>query len=178
MNVWLFSVGSALFEMWPWGMQNSNSILNLVLIGFHHRKGSVVSSLLHKQVWFHKVELVYPSLSCDGSDPTHLPHPWRHLPALAIADGAHNYTKGWSQTLLVNLFRLHIFQLTFNREEGCCCLWNCLLPPGRLGCKFSCFLMTDCIILQYFVKEYIPPCGYNWCHYPAADILVYSNVMN
>ncbi|RTG83879.1 uncharacterized protein DC041_0013134 [Schistosoma bovis] len=74
-------------------MQNSNSILNLVLIGFHHRKGSVVSSLLHKQVRFHKVELVYPSLSCDGSDPTHLPHPWRHLPALAIADGAHNYTK-------------------------------------------------------------------------------------
>ncbi|CAH8481942.1 unnamed protein product [Schistosoma guineensis] len=61
-------------------MQNPNSILNLVLIGFHHRKGSVV-------------ELVYPSLSCDGSDPTHLPHPWRHLPALAIADGAHNYTK-------------------------------------------------------------------------------------
>ncbi|VDO97602.1 unnamed protein product [Schistosoma mattheei] len=61
-------------------MQNPNSILNLVLIGFHHRKGSVV-------------ELVYPSLSCDSSDPTHLPYPWRHLPALAIADGAHNYTK-------------------------------------------------------------------------------------
>ncbi|VDO99843.1 unnamed protein product [Schistosoma margrebowiei] len=50
------------------------------MIGFHHRKGSVV-------------ELVYPSLSCDSSDHTHLPHPWRHLPALAIADGAHNYTK-------------------------------------------------------------------------------------
>ncbi|CAI2725470.1 unnamed protein product [Schistosoma spindalis] len=61
-------------------MQSSNSILHLVLIGFHHRKGSVV-------------ELVYPSLSHDSSDPTHLPHPWRHLPALAIADGAHNYTK-------------------------------------------------------------------------------------
>ncbi|CAH8465909.1 unnamed protein product [Schistosoma turkestanicum] len=61
-------------------MQNSHSILNLILIGFHHRKGSVV-------------ELVYPSLTNNGSDPTHLPHQWRHLPALAIADGAHNYTK-------------------------------------------------------------------------------------
>ncbi|CAH8436852.1 unnamed protein product [Schistosoma rodhaini] len=61
-------------------MQGSNSILNLILIGFHHRKGSVV-------------ELVYPSLSYDSSDPTHLPHQWSHLPALAIADGAHNYTK-------------------------------------------------------------------------------------
>ncbi|CAH8489850.1 unnamed protein product [Schistosoma rodhaini] len=61
-------------------MQGSNSILSLILIGFHHRKGSVV-------------ELVYPSLSYDSSDPTHLPHQWSHLPALAIADEAHNYTK-------------------------------------------------------------------------------------
>ncbi|KAH8850145.1 Late secretory pathway protein AVL9 like [Schistosoma japonicum] len=62
------------------GMQNSKSILNLILIGFHHRKGSVV-------------ELVYPSLPVDTTDTCQLPHPWRHLPSLAIADGAHNYTK-------------------------------------------------------------------------------------
>nr|CAH8826040.1 unnamed protein product [Trichobilharzia regenti] len=62
-------------------MQNSNGVLNIILIGFHHRKGSVV-------------ELVYPSLYDKEQSEVHqLPRPWRHLPSLAIADGAHNYVR-------------------------------------------------------------------------------------
>ncbi|CAH8468393.1 unnamed protein product [Heterobilharzia americana] len=61
-------------------MQNSSSVLHLILVGFHHRKGSV--------------ELIYPPIANETfQEKSQLPHSWRHLPSLAIADGAHNYAK-------------------------------------------------------------------------------------
>ncbi|XP_015915620.1 late secretory pathway protein AVL9 homolog isoform X2 [Parasteatoda tepidariorum] len=54
-------------------------IINVFVVGFHHKKGCVV-------------EYSYPPLfegeNVKGSD---LPEPWKHLPTLALPDGAHNY---------------------------------------------------------------------------------------
>ena len=71
------------------------AILHIVVVGFHHQKGSTV-------------EFSYPPIASDAhtrprsrseSDSDHvtrsltssLPHEWRHLPHLALPDGCHNY---------------------------------------------------------------------------------------
>ena len=71
------------------------AILHIVVVGFHHQKGSTV-------------EFSYPPFASDArlrsrseSDSNHvtrsltstssLPHEWRHLPHLALPDGCHNY---------------------------------------------------------------------------------------
>ncbi|TGZ57591.1 hypothetical protein CRM22_009911 [Opisthorchis felineus] len=67
-------------------MPNSDCILHLVTVGFHHRHGAVV-------------ELAYPPLACGSDDhvterpPHSLPDKWKHLASLALPDGAHNYLK-------------------------------------------------------------------------------------
>ncbi|KAG5453717.1 late secretory pathway protein avl9 [Clonorchis sinensis] len=67
-------------------MPNSNCILHLVTVGFHHRHGAVV-------------ELAYPPLARGSDDhvterpPHSLPDKWKHLASLALPDGAHNYLK-------------------------------------------------------------------------------------
>ncbi|XP_063378225.1 late secretory pathway protein AVL9 homolog isoform X1 [Cydia fagiglandana] len=51
-------------------------VLNIIVVGFHHKKGC-------------QVEHCYPELV--PGRPNELPSAWRHLPALALPDGSHNY---------------------------------------------------------------------------------------
>ncbi|CAH0406435.1 unnamed protein product [Chilo suppressalis] len=60
-------------------------VLNIIVVGFHHKKGC-------------QVEHCYPELVVGR--PTELPSAWRHLPALALPDGSHNYL---SDTIYFNL---------------------------------------------------------------------------
>ncbi|XP_059057068.1 late secretory pathway protein AVL9 homolog [Achroia grisella] len=60
-------------------------VLNIIVVGFHHKKGC-------------QVEHCYPELV--PGRPTELPAAWRHLPALALPDGSHNYL---SDTIFFNL---------------------------------------------------------------------------
>ncbi|KFM60067.1 Late secretory pathway protein AVL9-like protein, partial [Stegodyphus mimosarum] len=54
-------------------------IIHVFVIGFHHKKGCVV-------------EYSYPPLfDGDNGKGSDLPEPWKHLPTLALPDGAHNY---------------------------------------------------------------------------------------
>ena len=62
--------------------QRGPAILHIMVIGFHHQKGSTV-------------EFAYPPLN-EGDHVTQsltatLPPEWRHLPHLALPDGSHNY---------------------------------------------------------------------------------------
>ena len=63
---------------------HENSVLYIMVIGFHHQKGSTV-------------EFTYPPLVREGTDhvtqslTSTLPSEWRHLPHLALPDGSHNY---------------------------------------------------------------------------------------
>ncbi|KAJ7369780.1 late secretory pathway protein avl9 [Desmophyllum pertusum] len=52
-------------------------ILHIVVVGFHHQRGS-------------EVEFSFPPLLKHGNSPTTLPSEWRFLPFLALPDGAHN----------------------------------------------------------------------------------------
>ena len=56
-----------------------NPVLHVLVIGFHHRKGC-------------QVEYSWPPLieenDCRSAN---LPAQWKHLPSLALPDGAHNY---------------------------------------------------------------------------------------
>ncbi|XP_054707276.1 LOW QUALITY PROTEIN: late secretory pathway protein AVL9 homolog [Uloborus diversus] len=54
-------------------------IIHVFVVGFHHKKGCVV-------------EYSYPPVfEEDNIKGTDLPEPWKHLPTLALPDGAHNY---------------------------------------------------------------------------------------
>lgn len=54
-------------------------ILHVLVIGFHHKKGC-------------QVEYAYPPTGKDENlSSTELPEQWKHLPSLALPDGAHNY---------------------------------------------------------------------------------------
>ncbi|CAL1263801.1 unnamed protein product [Larinioides sclopetarius] len=56
-------------------------IIHVFVIGFHHKKGCVV-------------EYSYPPLfEGENIKSSDLPEPWKHLPTLALPDGAHNYEK-------------------------------------------------------------------------------------
>ncbi|XP_064613767.1 late secretory pathway protein AVL9 homolog [Liolophura sinensis] len=56
-------------------------VLHVVVVGFHHKKGC-------------QVEYSYPPLIPGGAVDSHdTPDEWRHLPSLALPDGAHNYIK-------------------------------------------------------------------------------------
>ncbi|KAL5007422.1 hypothetical protein ScPMuIL_016228 [Solemya velum] len=56
-------------------------VLHVVVIGFHHKKGC-------------QVEYSYPPLIPGNPLNSHeIPSEWKHLPSLALPDGAHNYTK-------------------------------------------------------------------------------------
>ncbi|XP_045168814.2 late secretory pathway protein AVL9 homolog [Mercenaria mercenaria] len=57
----------------------SKPVLHVVVIGFHHKKGC-------------QVEYSYPPLK-DGGEvhSNECPPEWKHLPSLAVPDGAHNY---------------------------------------------------------------------------------------
>ncbi|GBP85348.1 Late secretory pathway protein AVL9 homolog [Eumeta japonica] len=54
----------------------NDPVLNIIVVGFHHKKGC-------------QVEHCYPELI--AGKPTELPPAWRYLPALALPDGSHNY---------------------------------------------------------------------------------------
>lgn len=54
----------------------SDPVLHIIVVGFHHKKGC-------------QVEYCYPELV--PGRPSELPPAWRHLPALALPDGSHNY---------------------------------------------------------------------------------------
>ncbi|XP_014677682.1 PREDICTED: late secretory pathway protein AVL9 homolog [Priapulus caudatus] len=59
--------------------ENRNPILHVVVVGFHHKRGC-------------QVEYAYPPFfEGDAVDSHELPDEWRHLPSLAIPDGAHNF---------------------------------------------------------------------------------------
>ncbi|KAG1694133.1 Late secretory pathway protein AVL9 [Nymphon striatum] len=60
---------------------NDGPILHVVVVGFHHKKGC-------------QVEYSYPPL-IDGEpvNSQEIPDEWKHLPSLALPDGAHNYEK-------------------------------------------------------------------------------------
>ncbi|KPI91556.1 Late secretory pathway protein AVL9-like [Papilio xuthus] len=63
----------------------NDPVLNIIVVGFHHKRGC-------------QVEHCYPELI--PGKPCELPVPWRHLPALALPDGSHNYL---SDTIFFNL---------------------------------------------------------------------------
>ncbi|CAH2251059.1 late secretory pathway protein AVL9 homolog [Pararge aegeria] len=54
----------------------NDPVLNIIVVGFHHKKGC-------------QVEHCYPELI--PGRPSELPAAWRYLPALALPDGSHNY---------------------------------------------------------------------------------------
>ncbi|KAL4705765.1 hypothetical protein ACJJTC_006546 [Scirpophaga incertulas] len=54
----------------------SDPVISIIVVGFHHKKGC-------------QVEHCYPELV--AGRPMELPTAWRHLPALALPDGSHNY---------------------------------------------------------------------------------------
>ena len=56
-----------------------NPVLHVLVIGFHHRKGC--------QVEYSWPPLI-PENDCRSAN---LPAQWKHLPSLALPDGAHNY---------------------------------------------------------------------------------------
>ncbi|XP_077555079.1 late secretory pathway protein AVL9 homolog isoform X2 [Haemaphysalis longicornis] len=67
---------------------NETPILHVVVVGFHHIKG-------------YQLEYAYPPIVGGGGgggggetgaqESQDLPEPWKHLPSLALPDGAHNY---------------------------------------------------------------------------------------
>lgn len=66
---------------------NETPILHVVVVGFHHIKG-------------YQLEYAYPPIKVGGGggggeagaqENLDLPEPWKHLPSLALPDGAHNY---------------------------------------------------------------------------------------
>ena len=60
-------------------IESVNPVLHVLVIGFHHRKGC-------------QVEYSWPSLIPEnGCRSSNLPSQWKHLPTLALPDGAHNY---------------------------------------------------------------------------------------
>lgn len=57
----------------------NDPIIHILVIGFHHKKGSII-------------EYCYPELPINETDGNYiLPNNWKHLPSLALPDGAHNY---------------------------------------------------------------------------------------
>ncbi|CAG0922280.1 unnamed protein product [Notodromas monacha] len=58
-------------------LENNRVIQHVLVVGFHHKKGAVV-------------EYAFPPLS-KNSDIIEVPELWRHMPSLAIPDGAHNF---------------------------------------------------------------------------------------
>ena len=61
------------------GVDNANPVLHVLVIGFHHKKGC-------------QVEYSWPPLIPEsGSKSSNLPAQWKHLPSLALPDGAHNF---------------------------------------------------------------------------------------
>ena len=60
-------------------VNNANPVLHVLVIGFHHKKGC-------------QVEYSWPPLIPEGgSKSSNLPAQWKHLPSLALPDGAHNF---------------------------------------------------------------------------------------
>lgn len=61
---------------------NEAPILHVVVVGFHHIKG-------------YQLEYAYPPIlgrgETEAQENQDLPEPWKHLPSLALPDGAHNY---------------------------------------------------------------------------------------
>lgn len=61
---------------------NDAPILHVVVVGFHHIKG-------------YQLEYAYPPIlgkgETEAQENQDLPEPWKHLPSLALPDGAHNY---------------------------------------------------------------------------------------
>ncbi|CAL1530920.1 unnamed protein product [Lymnaea stagnalis] len=56
-------------------------VLHVLVIGFHHKKGC-------------QVEFSYPPLIEGNSVESHeIPEEWKHIPSLALPDGAHNFVK-------------------------------------------------------------------------------------
>ncbi|XP_059165254.1 late secretory pathway protein AVL9 homolog [Physella acuta] len=56
-------------------------VLHVMVIGFHHKKGC-------------QVEFSYPPLIEGNSVESHeIPEEWKHIPSLALPDGAHNFVK-------------------------------------------------------------------------------------
>jgi hypothetical protein len=58
----------------------SSAVLHVLVIGFHHKKGC-------------QLEYSHPPLMPDGdAHSSELPSQWKHLPALALPDGSHNFS--------------------------------------------------------------------------------------
>ncbi|KAL5275565.1 AVL9 family protein [Megaselia abdita] len=55
-------------------------VLNILVIGFHHKKGSIV-------------EFSYPPLIQGSEGKNECPSGWKYLPTLALPDGAHNFSE-------------------------------------------------------------------------------------
>lgn len=56
-------------------------VLHVIVVGFHHKKGC-------------QVEYSYPPVIAGNAVNSHeLPEEWKHLPSLALPDGAHNFEK-------------------------------------------------------------------------------------
>ncbi|XP_067934645.1 late secretory pathway protein AVL9 homolog isoform X2 [Watersipora subatra] len=69
---------------------HEKSLLHIIVVGFHHKKGC-------------QVEFAYPPLvEGTGEESGEVPLAWKYLPTLALPDGAHNYSKDTVYFLLKN----------------------------------------------------------------------------
>ncbi|KAK7109109.1 late secretory pathway protein AVL9 homolog [Littorina saxatilis] len=61
--------------------ETETPVLHVIVVGFHHKKGC-------------QVEYSYPPVIAGNPVDSHqLPEEWKHLPSLALPDGAHNFQK-------------------------------------------------------------------------------------
>ncbi|CAH8438700.1 unnamed protein product [Dicrocoelium dendriticum] len=89
-------------------MNESGCVVHMCMIGFHHRKGSII-------------ELVYPSFTDCGTNVPNgnviVPPKWKNLASLALPDGAHNFLSGRCLSTAF-LFALDIVYFTLPSLEN------------------------------------------------------------
>lgn len=85
--------------------ENKNVVLHVAVVGFHHKKGTILGfwlkfindfcqfeSLTESLVLNQVLEYSYPPLTPGNShNSSSLPPEWSCLPALALPDGAHHH---------------------------------------------------------------------------------------
>ncbi|XP_040570025.1 late secretory pathway protein AVL9 homolog [Lepeophtheirus salmonis] len=87
-------------------MESDPSVLHVLVVGFHHKKGCIV-------------EYSWPPMIPGGKPQgPELPSQWRHLPSLSLPDGSHNYRQDASVFHLPDLHdpRKTVFGISCYRQ--------------------------------------------------------------
>ena len=72
-----------------------NIIVNIFVIGFHHKRGCEVMVLwiIVNNYDLFKIEFVYPSIE-NADSVSNISENWKNLSSLALPDGAHKINSG------------------------------------------------------------------------------------